>query len=72
MLKLHRDKDPLGVNRGELGRSSVTTGRVATLRPIGLKGDEKTIPPVLPVSHIMVSTRLHTIRGCGKREAYKN
>ena len=31
MLDLHRDKNSYGVNRGELGRFFVTTGRIAAL-----------------------------------------
>ena len=33
MLNLHSDKNAEGVNRAEMGRSLVTTGRMATLGP---------------------------------------
>ena len=41
MLNLHRDKKSQGVNRGEMRRYLMTTGRMVTLRPIGYTGDEK-------------------------------
>ena len=41
MLNLHRDKKLEGVNRGEMGKSFVTTGRMVTMRSIGYKWDEK-------------------------------
>ena len=37
MLNLHRDKKSYGVNRGEMGRSLVTTGRMVMMRSIGYK-----------------------------------
>ena len=37
MLNLDRDKKLQGVNRGEMGRSFVTTGRMVMMRPIGYK-----------------------------------
>ena len=37
MLNLHRDKKSQGVNRGEMGRSLVTTGRMVMMRSIGYK-----------------------------------
>ena len=39
MLNLHRDKKLQGVNRGEMERSLVTTGRMVTMRSIGYKCD---------------------------------
>ena len=39
---MRRDKKSEGVDRGEMGRSLVTTGRMVTLRSIGYyKQDEK-------------------------------
>ena len=40
MLDVHCDNDSQGVNWGEMGRSLVSTGRIATLTPIGYKRDE--------------------------------
>ena len=37
VLNLHRDKKLQGVNRGEMGRSFVTTGRMVMMRSIGYK-----------------------------------
>ena len=39
---MHRDKNALGVNRGEMGRSLVTTGRMATLGPSAKKSHRGT------------------------------
>ena len=41
MLNLHRDKKLEGVNRGEMGRSFLTTGRMVMMRSIGYKLDLK-------------------------------
>ena len=40
MLNLHRDKKLQGVNRGDMGRSFVTTGRMVIMRSIGYKCDK--------------------------------
>ena len=41
MLNLHRDKKSEGVNRGEMRRSLVTTGRMVMMRSIAISEIKK-------------------------------